>query len=177
MVYGPDSTYLDSGGLQNSIQRSTPTEQKTTPLSLTHGQGETISLDPVNSCFARQGCHLTCSQVSAQTRCILCQPVPSAQAEWDVPSHSQRLQTARVHSLSTFQNGDCAVRMSDCPSLRLDLFHRSDFACTDPASYKYLRLAVSPTEVFYFRALQFGLSTAPVVFTRIVESLVAQLRM
>ena len=37
-----------------------------------------------------------------------------------------------------------------------------------PASYKYLRLAVAPTEVYYFRALLFGLNTAPLVFSQIV---------
>ena len=126
VVYRPDSTYLDSGELQNSFQRVAPVEEEATALSLALGQGEMFSLDPGNSCFARQGCHSTCSQVSAQTRCFLCQPVLCAQDEWDVPSHPQRSQTECVHSLSTFQNGDGAVRASGSPSLGLDLFHRSD---------------------------------------------------
>ena len=32
-----------------------------------------------------------------------------------------------------------------------------------PASYRYLRLAVSPTEVYHFRTFPVGLNTAPLV--------------
>ena len=39
-----------------------------------------------------------------------------------------------------------------------------------PASYRYLLLAVSPTEVYHFRALPFGLNIAPLAFIRIVEN-------
>ena len=45
-----------------------------------------------------------------------------------------------------------------------------------PASYSYLRLAVSPTEVYYFRTLPFGSNTAPLVFTRNVENVAAYMR-
>ena len=45
-----------------------------------------------------------------------------------------------------------------------------------PASYRYLRLALSPTEVFYFKALPFGLNIAPLIFTQIVESIASHMR-
>ena len=37
--------------------------------------------------------------------------------------------------------------------------------------FRYLQVALSPTEVFYLRALPFGLNTAPLIFTRIVQSI------
>ena len=40
-----------------------------------------------------------------------------------------------------------------------------------PGSYRYLRLALTPTEVFHFRALPLGLNTTPLIFTRIVEAI------
>ena len=45
-----------------------------------------------------------------------------------------------------------------------------------PGSFRYLQLAVSPTEFCFFRALRFGLNTAPLIFTRIVESIASYLR-
>ena len=39
-----------------------------------------------------------------------------------------------------------------------------------PALYRYLPLAMSPTEVYHFRTPPFGLNTAPLVFKRIVEN-------
>ena len=45
-----------------------------------------------------------------------------------------------------------------------------------PASYRYLRLAVSPTDVYHLKTLPFGLSTAPLVFTRIVENVAGYMR-
>ena len=45
-----------------------------------------------------------------------------------------------------------------------------------PALYRYLRLGISPTEVFHFRTLPFGLNTAPLVFTRIVERVAGYMR-
>ena len=60
----PDSTYLDTGEVQNSILRATPTEQKTTPLLFTLGQGETASPAPGNCGFLEQECYPTRSSVS-----------------------------------------------------------------------------------------------------------------
>ena len=46
----------------------------------------------------------------------------------------------------------------------------------NPASFRFLRFAMSPKKVYYFRALPFGLCTAPLVFTRIVEAIAALIR-
>ena len=61
---------------------------------------------------------------------------------------------------ATNSNWTCSIDLKD-PYLHV-LIH--------PASYIYLSLAVSPTEVLYFRALTFRLNNAPLVFTQIVES-------
>ena len=45
-----------------------------------------------------------------------------------------------------------------------------------PASYRYLQFAVSPMEVFHFKTLPFELSTALLVFTRIVENVAGYMR-
>ena len=45
-----------------------------------------------------------------------------------------------------------------------------------PASYRCLRLAITPTKVYYFRALLFGLKTAPLWFIWIVESIAGYMR-
>jgi hypothetical protein len=45
-----------------------------------------------------------------------------------------------------------------------------------PACHRYLRIALSPTKVYSFTVLPFGLNTAPLVFTRIATALAAHLR-
>ena len=45
-----------------------------------------------------------------------------------------------------------------------------------PALYRYLRLAVLPTEVFNFKTPQFGLNKVHLVFTRIVENMAGYMR-
>lgn len=43
-------------------------------------------------------------------------------------------------------------------------------------SVKFLRIALSPSEVYNFRTLPFGLNTAPLVFTRVATAVAALLR-
>jgi hypothetical protein len=78
-----------------------------------------------------------------------------------------KMETVRLVKAS-IQKGDWAVT--------LDLSDAYLHVPIHPKSYKYLRMAVTPKLVYYFRALPFGLCTAPGVFTRIVESVAAFLR-
>ena len=78
--------------------------------------------------------------------------------------------------METVQSVHATVRPSDWTFL-IDLKDTYLHVPIHPASYKYLRLAVTPTEVYYFRALPFGLNTVPLVFTRIVKSIASYLRL
>ena len=67
------------------------------------------------------------------------------------------------------------VRPSDW-TFSIDLKDKYLHVPIHPGSFKYLRLALSPTNVYHFRALPFRLNTAPLVFTQIVEFIATHIR-
>ena len=71
------------------------------------------------------------------------------------------------YKMETDQSVRAAVRPQDW-TYSIDLQDAYLHLPIHPASYRYLRLAVSRTEVYHFRTLPLGLNTAPLVFTRIV---------
>ena len=78
-------------------------------------------------------------------------------------------------NMETVQSVRASVRPADW-TFSIDLKDAYLHVLIHPGSYRYLRLAVSPTEVYHFLALPFGLNTAPLVFTRIVESIASHIR-
>ena len=68
-----------------------------------------------------------------------------------------------------------AVRQGDW-SISIDLSDAYLHVLMHPSSRRFLRIALSPVEVYEFRVLPFGLCTAPLVFTRLVTALAASLR-
>ena len=72
--------------------------------------------------------------------------------------------------LSTLQLVRAAVRHSGW-TFSIDIKDAHLHVPIHPGSYRYLRLAPTPTEELHFRALPFGLNTAPLIFKRIVEAI------
>ena len=68
-----------------------------------------------------------------------------------------------------------AIRPGDW-SFSIDLTDAYLHVMMHPKSRKFLRLALSTSEVYEFRVLPFGLNTAPLVFTRLATTVAAALR-
>ena len=106
---------------------------------------------------------------------IVLDPGPSFYSRLSLASHDQSLSPERVCSANSIQDGDSSLRASVHPRGEFPSFHRSE-GCVFPdirSSVVEEAIEVPVGGVYQFKALWFGLSTAPQVFTRVFATVSA----
>ena len=97
-------------------------------------------------------------QRSCSSPCVLHEHVSRFEAKPDFSTDSQCLQSECVHSLFKMETVQ-SVHAAVCPSdwrFSIDLKDAYLHVPIHPGSYRYLRFALSPTEVFHFRVSPSG---------------------
>ena len=173
---GQPSSVLDKIWLKNSIQISTTSVSGCYSFSSASQFSQTPGFTGSNFCPITKPCKWTNSTRRPEETRVLLECIPGSEMGRGLSSHFQSLGLKSISSLSTLQNEDravrAAVRVGDW-AVSLDLSDAYFRVHIHPVSLWYLRFALSQTGVHHFRVLPFGLSTAPLVFTRIVEAIAA----
>ena len=101
---------------------------------------------------------------------ILLQNLSSPKKEWKTKAYYRPFHSEQKHSNSRLQNGDSEIRNSiqqNNWAFSLDLIDPNLHILIYPTSHKYLRFTLKD-KILQFRALLFGLSTSPFVFTQLM---------
>ena len=161
------------GGIHTERRLLTALQDKTTPVKVTShcqpllrssqkqtSEGILTGLDPKTS---RRTC------VHPFLPCVLQPVISGSKTQQQVEAHSRPQSTEFVPSVSLLQNGNPREHQT-LPSERgvLDFSDAYFHVPISPRSRKYLRFHLNG-RTYQFSALPFGLSTAPLEFTKVVK--------
>ncbi|XP_071995315.1 uncharacterized protein [Engystomops pustulosus] len=112
---------------------------------------------------------------------ILFPSILSKKNQWVLPTNYKPEEIKQVYQIQTLQNGIDKVSNPPNRSKSLFMYNRSKRRILSQDHQKYLRFTVrSPGGKilhYQFKALPFGISSAPRIFTKIMVEVVAQLRL
>ena len=151
LVHEQASPYLDRGGVRDTLHYPSPSFTQACTAQIA-GRSNSLILSPEgDNSPSREGGQSSCLAVSGFSHCVLREHVSGPENQRDLQADWDML---------AFQNGDYSIAMHSCSFTGLVLLHRPTghvLACNDSPHFEQVpALAVSPTEVYHFRTLQFS---------------------